>query len=194
MKPRPVANLMRFRGPLAGSYPAAVALVVFALIPYLALSAAINPLLPVLSKSLPLSRQALELTNGMANAAYAFGTVMAVQFAVHRPGRRMLLLYAVLFVIGSVLAALAVTPGFFIVGHVLQGLSTSLMLIAAVPPLVIGWPISKMPWRIRHEPLRLRGGRARSGDRRSSGRGRRLASAVLDRRGVRSTVRWCSLC
>jgi hypothetical protein len=33
---------MRFRGPLADSYPAAGALVVFALIPYLALSAAIK--------------------------------------------------------------------------------------------------------------------------------------------------------
>jgi hypothetical protein len=44
---------MRFRGPLADSYPAAVALVVFALIPYLALTAAINPLEPILSRSLP---------------------------------------------------------------------------------------------------------------------------------------------
>jgi MFS family permease len=137
---------MRFRGPLADSYAGAVGLVVFALIPYLALSAAINPLLPILSKSLPLSRQALQITTGMANAAYAFGTVMAVQFAVHLRGRRMLFLYAVLFVIGSLLAALAFTPGFFIAGHVIQGLATSLMLIAAVPPLVTGWPASKMPW------------------------------------------------
>jgi MFS family permease len=137
---------MRFRGPLADSYPAAVALVVFALVPYLALTSALTPLQPILSKSLPLSPQALQLTTGMANAAYAFGTVMAVQFAVHLRGRRMLLLYVVLFVIGSVLTALAFTPGFFIAGHVLQGLTTSLMLIAAVPPLVIGWPTSKMPW------------------------------------------------
>ncbi|MGN6867317.1 MAG: hypothetical protein ACTHMY_02820 [Solirubrobacteraceae bacterium] len=50
-----VSKLMRFRGPLADRYPAAVALVVFALIPYLALTAAINPLLPILSKSLPLA-------------------------------------------------------------------------------------------------------------------------------------------
>jgi MFS family permease len=137
---------MRFRGPLADSYPAAVALVVLALIPYLALTSAINPLAPILSKSLPLSPQALELSTGMANAAYAFGTVMAVQFAVHLRGRRMLLSYAVLFVIASVLTALAPTPGLFIAGHVVQGLTTSLMLIAAVPPLVIGWPTSKMPW------------------------------------------------
>jgi MFS family permease len=136
---------MRFRGPLSESYPAAVCLVVFALIPYLAISSAFAPLMPVLSKSLHLSDQALSLTTGMANAAYAFGTVLAVQFAVHLRGRRMLFLYATLALIGSVLAAAAPTPGLFIAGHVLQGLCTSLMLIAAVPPLVIRWPADKMP-------------------------------------------------
>lgn len=57
----------------------------------------------------------------------------------------MLLLYATLFVIASVVTALAPTPALFIGGHVVQGLTTSLMLIAAVPPLVMGWPPSKMP-------------------------------------------------
>jgi MFS family permease len=137
---------MRFRGPLADSYLGAVALVVFALIPYLALTSAITPLDPILAKDLGLSKQALQLTTGLANAAYAFGTVLAVQFAVHLRGRRMLILYATLFVIGSVLAAWAPTSGLFIAGRVLQGMCTSLMLIAAVPPLVIGWPASKMPW------------------------------------------------
>jgi MFS family permease len=137
---------MRFRGPLAGSYLAAAALVVFALIPYLALTSSFTPLLPVLAKSLHLSKQSLQLTSGMANAAYAVGTVLAVQFAQHLRQRRMLLLYATLFVVASVFATLAFTPGFFIAGHILQGLCTSLMLIAAVPPLVIGWPASKLPW------------------------------------------------
>ncbi len=135
---------MRFRGPLAGSYLAAVAMVIFALTPYLALSAAFTALMPVLQKSLKLSPQALSLTAGMANAAYAFGTVLAVQFAVHLRGRRMLVLYAALFVLGSAMAASALTDGLFIAGHVLQGISTSLMLIAAVPPLIIGWPVSRM--------------------------------------------------
>src|SRR5947209_17797303 len=132
------SSAMRFRGPLADSYPAAVCLVVFALIPYLALTSALTPLMPVLSKSLHLSEQALSLTTGMANAAYAFGTVVAVQFAVHLRGRRMLFLYALLAVIGSLLAASAPTSGLFIAGHVLQGFSTSLMLIAAVPALGLG--------------------------------------------------------
>ncbi len=135
---------MRFRGPLADSYPAAAGLVVLALVPYLVLSSAFTPLLPALGKSLHLSPQALQLASGMANAAYAFGTVLSVQFAQHFPQRRLLVGYAALFVFGSVMAATALTPGLFIAGHVLQGLSTSLMLIAAVPPLIIGWPTSRM--------------------------------------------------
>jgi MFS family permease len=137
---------MKLRGPLADSYPSAVALVVFALTPYLALSTALVPLTPILAKSVGLSQQSLELTSGMANAAYAFGTVAAVQLAVHLPGRRMLILYSTLFVIASVLAATAWTPGLFIAGRITQGLCTSMMLIAAVPPLVIGWPVAKMPF------------------------------------------------
>jgi MFS family permease len=140
--------MMRFRGPLADSYAAAAAMVVCALVPYLGLSAALQPITPIIAKQLHLSQQAMQLTSGMANAAYAVGTVLAVQFAQHLRQRRMLLLYATLFVIGSILAAWAPLPGLFIAGHVVQGLCTSLMLIAAVPPLVIGWPVQKMRWTV----------------------------------------------
>ena len=72
------------------------------------------------------------------------GTVLAVQFAQHLPQRRMLLGYAVLLVVGSILAAAAQNAGMFIAGHVIQGLCTSLLLIAAVPPLAIGYPANKL--------------------------------------------------
>jgi MFS family permease len=137
---------MRWRGPLADRYSAAVLLVVFALVPYLALSSSLTPLMKALSSDLHLSAQALQLTTGMANAAYAFGTVISVQVAVHYPQRRMLIVYASLFVLGSIMAATAVTPGLFIAGHVMQGLFTSMMLIAAAPPLVVGWGARKLPF------------------------------------------------
>src|SRR5690348_16816657 len=92
------------RGPLAGRYPAAAAMVMFALIPYLALSAAIGPVMPIIGHDLGISEQGMSLASGMANAAYAVGTVMAVQFAQLLHQRRMMLLYVVLLVIGSVLA------------------------------------------------------------------------------------------
>jgi nucleotide-binding universal stress UspA family protein/MFS family permease len=132
------------RGPLAGQYPAAAAMVICALIPYLALSGALQPLTPIIAKQLGMSPQTMSLSSGLANAAYALGTVLAVLFAQHLPQRRMLVGYTALLVIGTVLAAAARDPGMYIVGHVLQGLCTSLLLIAAVPPLVIGYPASKL--------------------------------------------------
>ena len=53
--------------------------------------------------------------------------------------------YAAIFTIGSVMSATALTPGLFIAGHVIQGLFTSMMLIAAAPALVLGWPSKRLP-------------------------------------------------
>jgi MFS family permease/nucleotide-binding universal stress UspA family protein len=132
------------QGPLAGRYPAVAAMVTLALIPYLALSAAMDPLVPIISRQLHMSTQAMSLSSGLGNAAYAVGTVLAVQFAQHLPQRRMLLGYAVVLAAGSVLAAAAQNSGMFIGGHVLQGLATSMLLIAAAPPLTIGFPRDKL--------------------------------------------------
>ena len=66
------------QGPLAGRYPAVAAMVMSALIPYLALSAALNPLTPIIAKQLHTSLQTMSLSAGLANAAYAVGTVLAV--------------------------------------------------------------------------------------------------------------------
>lgn len=134
------------QGPFAGRYPVVAAMVVSALVPYLVLSAALLPVSPIIAKQLHMSPQAMSLTLGMANAAYAFGTVLAVELALHFPQRRMLLVYGVTLVVGSILAASATTAGTFIAGHVLQGLCTSLLLIAALPPLVIGYPVAKARW------------------------------------------------
>lgn len=132
------------QGPLAGRYPAVAAMVTLALIPYLALSAAVDPLVPIISAQLNLSAQTMSLGFGLGNAAYAVGTVLAVQFAQHLPQRRMLLAYAVVLVVGSILAASAVNGTMFIGGHILQGLATSMLLIAAAPPLTIGFPRDKL--------------------------------------------------
>jgi hypothetical protein len=71
---------------------------------------------------------------------------MAVQLALHLPPRRMLLCYVSTFFVASVLSAWAPDAGVFIGAFITEGLCTSLMLIAAVPPLVTGWPPEKMPW------------------------------------------------
>jgi MFS family permease len=137
--------LLRKEGPLAESYPAAVVLVLLALTPYLVLTTALTPLQPLLSKDVGMGMRGLQLTSGMANAAYAFGAVLGVQLTSRLKVRRVLLSAAVVYVVASVLAALAPTAGCFVAGRVVQGLMTGMLLIAAVPPLVIGWPADKMP-------------------------------------------------
>ena len=132
------------RGPLAGRYPAVAAMVMLALIPYLALSAALEPLSPIIADQLHMSAQTMSLGSGLSNAAYAAGTVLAVQFAQHLPQRRMMVGYALVLVTGSVLTAAAPNGGTYVAGHVLQGLATSMLLIAAVPPLAIGYPRDKL--------------------------------------------------
>jgi MFS family permease len=136
---------MARRGPLAGSYLSAVALVICALVPFLVLTGAMFPLLPLLAKDLGLSKSTLTIAIGLSDGAYAFGTVLAVQFAVHLPTRRMLLGYVSAFLVAAVLAAWAPTGPVFVVAFIVEGLCTSLMLIAAAPALVTGWPVAKMP-------------------------------------------------
>src|SRR4051812_4605272 len=135
---------MRSKGPLADSYWSAVLLVLLALTPFLVLSSAIFPLKEVLEKGTGLDESGLELTNAMADGAYCFGTVLAVQLLQRLPARRLLVVFAAIFLVASVLAAWAPTPGLFAAGHIAQGLATSLMLIGAVPPLVTGWPVGRL--------------------------------------------------
>jgi MFS family permease len=135
---------LTFKGPLAGRYPAVAAMVLLALIPFLALSAALQPLTPIIAAQLHMSAQTFSLSSGLGNASYALGTVLAVQFAQHLPQRRMLLAYAVVLVLGSVLSASAQNAGMYFTGHILQGIATSMLLIAAVPPLAIGFPQNRL--------------------------------------------------
>ena len=132
------------QGPLAGRYPAVASMVLLALLPYLALSGALESVQPIITEQLHASAQTMATGSGFANAAYAVGTVLAVAFAQHLPQRRMLIIYAVVLVIGSILAASASSAGVFITGRIMQGLCTSLLLIAAVPPLALGYPIAKL--------------------------------------------------
>ena len=120
-------------------------LVVLSLTPYLSLSAALLPLNSVIGRDLRLNPHTIDLTIAMSTAAYALGTVVAVQFASRLPPRRMLVLYEAVFVLASIAVAWSPVGWMFVAGFVVQGLCTSLLLIAAVPPLVTGFGHEKLP-------------------------------------------------
>jgi MFS family permease len=143
--PSPVGfGWSQFRGPLVGSYWAAVAMVLCALAPFLVLTSAIPPLEGLIGHDVGLGSSGLEMSAGMADAAYCFGTVLAVQLTTRLPGRRLLLLYAAVFTLASIITAAASSPAMFFAGRTLQGLTTSLMLITAAPALVLGWPTPRL--------------------------------------------------
>ncbi|MBE1490833.1 MFS transporter [Plantactinospora soyae] len=106
---------------------------------------AVIPLGEIISTSLGMSRATLQVTASLSAGAYAVGTLLAAQLAMHLPPRRMLIIYEVCFFVASILAAAAPNATVFIAAFIAQGLLTSLMLIAALPPLVTSWPVSKMP-------------------------------------------------
>ncbi|MEO3924926.1 MFS transporter [Micromonosporaceae bacterium B7E4] len=120
-------------------------LVVCSLVPYLVLTVAVLPLGEIISTSLGMSRHALQVTASLSAGAYAVGTLLAAQFALHLPPRRMLIGYEACFFVASVLAAGAPNATVFAPAFIAQGLLTSLMLIAALPPLVTSWPAAKIP-------------------------------------------------
>jgi MFS family permease len=133
---------------LRGTYALGVAIVVLGLCPDLVLSTGFLPLSTVLASDLGTSPTWLQVANGLSNAAFAVGVVVAAQLGQRFVLRPLFLEYVAAFVIGSVLAALAPALPLFLLGRVLQGGSTGLMMISALPPLIVRFGVGRLPWTV----------------------------------------------
>lgn len=131
--------------PFAGRYGAAVVLVLLALVPNIMFTTAFPLLQADIGKALHASAFLARLGEAMSNAAYSFGAVAAAGFAQRFSQRRLFLIYEAIFVGGSLLVLFALAPSMFVVGRVLQGLGTGLLLVAALPPLVTRYPTAMLP-------------------------------------------------
>src|SRR6201999_3633698 len=60
------------------------------------------------------------------------------------PQRRVMLVYVVLLVLACIVTASAQSIFMFDAGRIVQGFCTSLLLIPAIPPLALGYPINKL--------------------------------------------------
>jgi MFS family permease len=129
-----------------GTYALAVAVVLLGLCPDLVLSTGSVPLNQVLAPALGASTTQLQVIGGFSSAAFATGVVLAALLAQRCRQRPLFLVYAATFVVGSVLAATASTLPSFLIGRVLQGGSTGLMLIAALPPLMTRCGVRRLSW------------------------------------------------
>lgn len=130
---------------LSGSYPAAVALALIALSPFIVLSAAGQLFTPQLTTDLHTSAFGIQLADGLANAGYAFGAVAAADLIQRTPSWALYVAAELAFALGSVLAALSPDAALFIAGRTVQGLATGLLLVAALPPLVTRHGARRVP-------------------------------------------------
>ncbi len=133
---------------LRGTYGLAVAIAMLGLCPDLVLSTGFLPLSTPLTRELGTSLTWLQVANGLSNAAFAVGVVVAAQLAQRVVVRPLFLGYATAFVVGSALTAIATSLPPFLVGRVLQGGSTGLMMISALPPLITRFGVRRLPWSV----------------------------------------------
>lgn len=131
--------------PVRTRYPVTVALVLLALCPNIVLTTATQLLQPQLLHDLHTSWTALQMAEGLSNAGYTFGAVLAVALLQKLPARRLLLAYEVMFVAGSVLGAASPDLISFAAGRILEEFATGLLLAAALPPLVTKFPVDTLP-------------------------------------------------
>ena len=131
-----------------GGYGLAVAVVLLGLCPDLVLSTGFLPLSTPLMSDLGTSLTWLQVANGVSNAAFAIGVVLAAQLAQRFVQRPLVIGYAAALTLGAVVAALAPSLPLFLVGRVVQGGATGLLMISALPPLVIRFGVARLPWTV----------------------------------------------
>lgn len=131
--------------PLGGRYPVAAAIALFGLVPYIVLTTAAGALTDSVARDIGASADLQQLTSGLSNAGYAVGAVVAAYLGQRFVPRRVFLGYETGFVVGSLLATAAVDPAMYVVGRVVQGTTTGLMLVAALPPLVTRFGPRRLP-------------------------------------------------
>ncbi|HET7313856.1 MAG TPA: MFS transporter [Salinisphaera sp.] len=113
--------------------------------PNIVFTTAFPLLLPGIAHGLGTSEFFPQLGEALSNAAYSFGAVAAADLAQRFSQRRLFIIYEAIFIVGSILALFAPGPAAFVLGRILQGLGTGLLLVSALPPLVTNFPAAKLP-------------------------------------------------
>jgi MFS family permease len=135
----------RSEPPLSGRYPASVALALIALSPFIVLSTATQLVTQQLMADLHTSMFGVQLADSLANAGYAFGAVAAADLIQRMPSWGLYVASEAGFCLGSLLAAAAPNIALFTTGRSVQGITTGILLVAALPPLVTRHGAAKVP-------------------------------------------------
>lgn len=133
---------MKSDPPFAGSYWPTVAVALLALCPDLVLSTALGLVRPTVASDL--GAASVSWSAPISNAALALGAVISADLVQRFTNRSLFLSYQVVFIAGSLMGAFAPDVPVFVAGHVIQGFSTGLLLIAALPPLLTRFGVGRL--------------------------------------------------
>lgn len=131
--------------PFEHRYGAMLPAAVMSLVPFILSSTAWEYFSKGMGKEIGATPSALSVINYLSVAGYAFGALMGGFLVLRFPQRKLFLLLESAFTAGAFIAATAQGTVQIGAGQVLQGLSTGLLLVAALPPVVRGFGAAKMP-------------------------------------------------
>ena len=143
--PHAPAHAAPIEPPLNARYGWIVAVALLALAPNIVLTTAFTLLQKPIAHDLHLSKLAMQESEGISNACYAFGAVLGAFLTQRFRQRPLFLNVEALFVVGSILATTAWAPAPYFVGRVIQGFATGLMLVVALPPLITRYGVKNLP-------------------------------------------------
>lgn len=130
--------------PLEGRYGVLLTSAVLALVPFIITSTAWELFSEGVGKAIG-GRQELDLVSGLGAAGYAFGALMAGDVINRFPQDVLFLILEAAFLAGALITASAHNVFQRAAGTMLQGFTTGLLLVVALPPVIRRFSAGKMP-------------------------------------------------
>ena len=143
--PRAADSALHFPRPFEGIYGVSLLTAILALVPYIIVTSAYTLFRRQVSHDIAAGATALEIINGLATAGYAFGALLGGDLINRFRQRRLFLLCEGLFIASCALSGAAGGAVTYGAGRVLQGLTTGLLLVIALPPVIQRFPPQRMP-------------------------------------------------
>jgi len=138
-------SAQRIPRPFEGIYAVSLLAAILSLVPYIIVTSAYTLFRKQVAHDIGAGKTGLEIINGLSTAGYAFGALLGGDLINRFRQRRLFLGCEALFVLGCALAAAAGGEVMYGAGRVLQGLTTGLLLVIALPPVIQRFPAARMP-------------------------------------------------
>ena len=130
--------------PFQKSYGVNLALALLALIPFIILTTAAQYYESQIVTVIGSSKLDVDISTWLATAEYAFGALLGGDLIQRFPQRKLFLVCEGVFVVGTLLICTSTRTWMFAAGSIIEGFSTGLLLVIALPPVVRRFPVEHL--------------------------------------------------